>query len=327
MKNKHKKHSKLPLALAISSLVIGLGLMAYSVKGLLYKSKAITISAFTPNRSMFGNYEVADPNEQPKASKLEEKPSIIILNSKTTVIFNEVVTSESVAQLQKRLQEMSIRLPNDTTITLVMYTPGGEVYAGMELIDTIRALPQHIRTLTIFSASMGFHIVQSTDGERLILPSGTLMSHRAKGGMEGEFDGNFDVRYAAARQRLNVLDQSAADRMGLSLPAYKELIRDEFWTSGKDAITDQAADTVVLARCDESLSGTYVKEVNTFFGPVAVTFSKCPLIVAPLSIKFNSMNLEHAKEIEQLINEEYSNPSEFIKDYLNTGKYKTFLKN
>lgn len=247
------------------------------------------------------------------------QPQVLVLNKENTLAFEEVVTPESVAKFQDQLQTMSNKLPKTAEITIVLYTPGGDVEPGMQMIDSVRAVPQKVNTLTIFAASMGFHFAQSM-GDRMILPSGTLMSHRAKGGIEGEFDGSLDIRIKATYRKTDYLSSIAAARMSRSLSEYKDLIRDEYWVGGQDAVDGKAADRVVLARCDSTLQGTYEKTVYTMFGPITMVMSKCPLITSPLDYKFSET------AVGDFFNKFYHSPDSFVKEYVLTGKYRDYLK-
>lgn len=254
----------------------------------------------------------------------KSKIETIVLTEKNTISFNEVVTAESVARLQMQLQEMSEKLSPDDDIILVMNTPGGDVSSGNQLIDTIKALPQHVKTLTLFSASMGFHIVQNA-GDRMIVNSGTLMSHRAKGGMQGEFNGSLNTRLSWVYQILTRMDQASADRMHLSFAAYQELIRDEYWVSGQDAVISQAADRVVNARCDKTLSGSHDQAVQTFFGSIVVKFAKCPLITGPLSVSSEQINPSDREKVRAFIYMLYSQPKQFVDSYITNNEFKHYL--
>jgi len=254
-----------------------------------------------------------------------DKTRTLILSAENTISFNEVVTESTVAQFQQRLQAMSSRLRPDQDIILVMHTPGGSVDAGMKMIDSIRAVPQKVKTLTLFAASMGFQVVQN-GGERMITPAGILMSHRASGGVEGEFGGELDSRLNTIRRGLLYLDSNAAARMGLSLSQYRALIADEYWVYGFDAVNSKAADTVLLARCDASLSGTEVKVFDTMFGAIKVTFSKCPIITGPLAIDLATVPADNKQEVLNYVRSQYDNPTEFVQKWINNGKYRVFLK-
>jgi hypothetical protein len=89
-----------------------------------------------------------------------EKRRLILLNSKNTIAFRGVVTSDSVAAAQAKLIAMSNALSQERPNLPRARHPGGSVDAGMRLIDMVAGLPQKVDTITVFAASMGFHIAQ-----------------------------------------------------------------------------------------------------------------------------------------------------------------------
>ena len=206
----------------------------------------------------------------------------IELNDHNTVTLRGVVDQESIARTQVELLK---RAKPGKRLCLVLDTPGGSVDAGNMLIETAKGLPGRVDTVTIFAASMGFQIAQNL-GERLILDNGTLMSHRAYTGVEGQLPGELITRVAYYTQMCNRLDRIASARMGMTYENYRRLIYDEYWTIGSSAVAERAADRVVSVRCGEGMQGTEDVEFQTMFGSVDVTFSKCPLVTGPLAVKF-----------------------------------------
>jgi ATP-dependent Clp protease protease subunit len=216
----------------------------------------------------------------------------IVLKDSNTVALRGPVTNSTVASVQQQLITMSKQLPKKAVIFLYLDTPGGSVAAGGSLIDTARALPQRVVTVTSFAASMGFITAQLL-GPRVILPSGVMMSHRASATVSGQTPGELESRATFIGENIEEIEKLVAKRMKLSLSEYKKKIVGEYWTygAGGKAVKQKAADYVMLARCDASLTGTEVVTVNTFFGPVDVTFSRCPLLTAPLAFNFDQTSI------------------------------------
>jgi len=216
--------------------------------------------------------------------KADERKTIT-LSEDNTVVMSGTFTGQSVAKVQDDLLKLSQKLDEDDEIILVMDSPGGSVIAGMHLIDTVNAIPQKVHTLTIFAASMGYMTVQAL-GNRYILPSGILMSHRAHiGGLSGQIPGELNTRLSFYEELTSQLDEIASKRVGLNLLDYKKLIHNEFWSGASKAIVKKHADEIVNAKCDKSLMGNYNKRYDTMFGVFYVKFSKCPLINSPLAVK------------------------------------------
>lgn len=213
----------------------------------------------------------------------------ITLTEDNSISFNDKFSGMFVAQKQIEAANKCYRNVG-SDIYVVLYTPGGSVQAGQLLFDTLNALPCNFHTITIFAASMGYQTVQNLKS-RLILPSGILMSHRAYlSGLSGEIGGELNKILKLYEDNIRELNTIASNRVGISLEKYENLIADELWLTGNEAVKSNHADEVVLVNCDKSVSGTYKRVVNTFFGSIEVEFSKCPLITAPVGI--SSSNTE-----------------------------------
>lgn len=307
--------------ISISTVIMALTAVILSKRGIKSFSRPtesetvvylpLTPSLPNPNRGSFKSYKV----------------KTIELKAANTLVLREVVSEQSIAKLSSKLLALSKDLPPDAVIYLVLDTPGGEISAGTRFIDTVHGLPQKVKTITLFAASMGYHIAQELD-ERMITEHGTLMSHRAKAsGMEGEVPGNAVTRLNAMLRSLDVMDNKIAKRIGISLDAYKEMIRDEYWVDGADAVDQRSADSLANIHCAEDLSGTEDLEVLTLFGPVTVTFSKCPAISGILDVKLGkSISPEKQKEARELVTKMFEDKESFVRSYIITGKFNQVLK-
>lgn len=108
----------------------------------------------------------------------------IILTNKNTVSLSGPIDGRLVAKVFSEIQDLDTENENKDPIYLFLNTPGGSIQAGFELIDNTKQINRPVHTITKFSASMGFQIVQNL-GDRYILGNGAMMSHEAHGGFEG----------------------------------------------------------------------------------------------------------------------------------------------
>lgn len=248
------------------------------------KAASVEIKAFPQPSGKGLSISSSEPNITANGAGLSRDYPTLIFSKNNTLTFRDVITAKSVSDIQVKLIQMSHSLPETTPIYLVLDTPGGSIDAGLSLISTARGLPQEVKTVTLFAASMGFHTVQSL-GERYVLSSGTLMSHRASiGGLSGQVPGEAVTRLNALIRLTTEMDEKASKRIGMSLADYQNLIRDEYWVQGENAVKESMADKTVYGRCAEDMNGSYTQVVMTLFGAFTVEWSNCPLISAPLRI-------------------------------------------
>jgi len=259
---------------------------------------------------------VPEAKSSPKAAK---PTAHIVFEKKNTVSLRVPFTQSFVDDLKAQLIATSNALPAGEPIYLYLSTPGGSITAGESLIDTIAGLPNPVYTVVNFAASMGFMTTESVKGTRYILPSGTLMAHRAFMGIEGQVPGQFDERARFNEEDIRDIETNVAARIGLNHAQYAEKIKNEYWVTGERAVEAGAADQVATATCSSDLTGTYTQTLETFFGPVAIEWANCPLINSPVSVHlasgsllFNETDLQNADKLVSSIRTALEDPRNMI---------------
>jgi ATP-dependent protease ClpP protease subunit len=247
--------------------------------------------------------------------KSEDK--IVVLTDKNTLVLNGEVDDQTVGELISKARSLDdaglgsfVGLKSKEPIYLILYTPGGSIQKGLELMEALKGLGRPIRTITIFAASMGFQIVQGMD-ERYILRNGVLMSHHAAGQMEGEFGGNepsqMSNRQGLWMKRIEEMDRQTVDRTKgkQTLQSYRNAYDHELWRTGEDSVSEGYADKVVKVKCDSSLSGVVTHEVTVnFLGipiPVEYDLDACPLNTAPMNVRIKIDTTQGEKDSKQFV--------------------------
>lgn len=100
-------------------------------------------------------------------------------------------------------------------ITLYINTPGGEVYSGMALFDTMQLVKCDVQTICVgLAASMGsIFLVWGTKGKRCALPNSRIMIHQPSHGAQGTVS---DTRIAVEEgmKIKNMINGIIAERTG-----------------------------------------------------------------------------------------------------------------
>ena len=140
----------------------------------------------------------------------------------------------------------------DKDISLYINSPGGSVYAGMAIYDTMQFVKPDVSTLcTGIAASMGaFLLAAGSKGKRYTLPNSRIMIHQPSGGAQGQAT---DIQIQAKeilslRERLNeILAQNTGqpvERIAVDTE------RDNFM-SAEDALSYGLVDKVLSSRNDQ----------------------------------------------------------------------------
>jgi ATP-dependent Clp protease protease subunit len=76
----------------------------------------------------------------------------------------------------------------EAPIEMYINSPGGQVYAGMAIYDTMQMIPNPISTLAVgMTASFGTVLLTAgTKGQRYALPNATIHMHQPLGGAQGQ---------------------------------------------------------------------------------------------------------------------------------------------
>ncbi|MYN14680.1 ATP-dependent Clp endopeptidase proteolytic subunit ClpP [Pusillimonas sp. TS35] len=138
-------------------------------------------------------------------------------------------------------------------ISLYINSPGGSVYAGMAIYDTMQFVKPDVSTLcTGLAASMGaFLLAAGAKGKRYTLPNSRIMIHQPSGGAQGQAS---DIQIQAReilslRERLNsILAQNTGqpvERISVDTE------RDNFM-SAEDAVSYGLVDKVLVSRTDQA---------------------------------------------------------------------------
>ena len=97
------------------------------------------------------------------------------------------VTDESANLVVAQLLFLESENP-DKDISLYIDSPGGSVYAGLGIYDTIQFIKPDVNTICFgMAASMGaFLLAAGTKGKRYALPNSRIMIHQPSGGAQGQ---------------------------------------------------------------------------------------------------------------------------------------------
>ena len=131
-------------------------------------------------------------------------------------------------------------------ISLYINSPGGSVYDGLAIFDTIQFIKPDVATYGIgLQASMGAFLLSSgTKGKRYSLPNSRIMIHQPSSGTQGKItDQEITLREGIyLKKRLNEI---LAKNTGQKLSKIEKDVDRDFWMSAEEAVDYGIIDKVV----------------------------------------------------------------------------------
>lgn len=129
-------------------------------------------------------------------------------------------------------------------IEVAINSPGGSVFQGLAIYNTLRTHPARIITrVDGLAASAASFIAQAGD-ERIMVESSQMMIHDAMAAVAGNASAMREVADFLDRQSANIAALYAS-RSGLPVERYVEMMAAETWLSAAEAVEEGLADSVL----------------------------------------------------------------------------------
>lgn len=164
------------------------------------------------------------------------------------IFLGEEVTEMTANVVVAQLLHLANESP-DKDIQLYINSPGGSVYDGLAIYDTMQYIAPDVQTIGIgLQASMGAFLLSSgAKGKRFVLPNARVMIHQPSSGTRGKVtDQEISLRESIAlKERLATI---MADNTGQKLDKIKADMERDYWLSAADAVAYGLADEVIGAR-------------------------------------------------------------------------------
>ncbi|GAB3440074.1 ATP-dependent Clp protease proteolytic subunit [Streptomonospora sediminis] len=167
---------------------------------------------------------------------------MIVLGSQV----DEAIANRICAQLLLLSEEDTKR-----DITLIINSPGGSVYAGMAIYDTMRFIPNDVATLAMgWAGSMGqFLLCTGTAGKRYSLPNARVMMHQPSGGLGGTA-ADIAIQAENLSHTKKTLQELTARHSGQPIERIVEDQRRDRWFTAQEAKDYGFVDHVVESIAD-----------------------------------------------------------------------------
>ncbi len=166
------------------------------------------------------------------------------------VFLGEEVTRDSANLVIAQLLHLESQDP-DKDIMLYVDSPGGDVYAGLGIVDTMNYIKPDVSTICVgMAASMGAVILASgAKGKRLALPNSMVLIHQPSSGVQGQ---QTDIQIVAdetkwIREHLN---QILADATGQPVEKIQVDTERDNYLRASEAAAYGLVDRVITSRAD-----------------------------------------------------------------------------
>ncbi len=167
------------------------------------------------------------------------------------VFLGEPVTRDSANLVIAQLLHLESQDP-DKDISLYIDSPGGDVYAGLGILDTMNFIKPDVSTICVgMAASMGAVLLAAgAKGKRLALPNSMVMIHQPSSGVQGQ---QTDIQIIAdetkwIRQRINEL---LSDYTGQSIEKVNVDTERDNYLRAQEACDYGLVDRVISSRNDQ----------------------------------------------------------------------------
>ncbi len=161
------------------------------------------------------------------------------------IFLGEEVTEGSANTIVAQLLHLANEDP-DKDIQLYINSPGGSVYDGLAIYDTMQYIKPDVQTIGIgLQASMGAFLLSSgTKGKRFVLPNARVMIHQPSSGTQGMVtDQEISLRESVRMKEL--LAKVIAKNTGQKLEKVKADMERDHWMSADEAVKYGLADEMI----------------------------------------------------------------------------------
>ena len=137
----------------------------------------------------------------------------------------------------------------DKDISIYVNSPGGSVYAGLTIYDTMQFVKPDVQTICVGTAlSMGALLLAGgAKGKRMALPNAKILLHQVSGGFEGQAT---DIEIQA-REVISVkrrLEEIVALHTGQPLEKVSKDMERDYFLSAEEAVEYGVIDRVITHR-------------------------------------------------------------------------------
>lgn len=133
----------------------------------------------------------------------------------------------------------------EAPIQMYINSPGGQVYAGMAIYDTMQMISNSVSTLAVgMTASFGTVLLTAgTKGERYTLPNATIHMHQPVGGVQGQAS-DIEIQAKEILRLKDQLNEILAKHTGQTMKTIENDTNRDFYMDAYTAVDYGLVDRV-----------------------------------------------------------------------------------
>ena len=134
-------------------------------------------------------------------------------------------------------------------ISLYINSPGGEVYSGLAILDTMNYIKPQVSTICVgMAASMAAVLLASgAKGKRFCLPNSMVMIHQPSGGAQGQ-QTEIEIAAREIRETRRRLNQILSDASGQPFEKVEADTERDHYMRAEEALSYGLIDRIVTSR-------------------------------------------------------------------------------
>ena len=167
----------------------------------------------------------------------ERAYDIYSLLLKERIIFVGTPIDDQIANLVVAQLLYLSREDADRDISMYINSPGGQIYAGLAIFDTMKMIPNKISTVAVgVTASFGTVLLAAgTKGNRYALPHSTIHMHQPLGGVQGQAS-DIEIQAKEILRLKSNLNQILSDSTGQKIEVIEKDTERDFYLNAEQAV-------------------------------------------------------------------------------------------
>jgi len=178
--------------------------------------------------------------------KGERAYDIYSLLLKERIIFVGSAIDDQIANLVVAQLLYLSREDSDRDISMYINSPGGQIYAGLAIYDTMKMIPNKISTVAVgVTASFGTVLLAAgTKGSRYALPHSTIHMHQPLGGTQGQAS-DIEIQAKEILRLKSSLNKILSESTGKELETIEKDTERDFYLNAEQAVEYGLVDKIL----------------------------------------------------------------------------------